>query len=161
MSSKSNKTGAEEHRSRRKKQPVDLTTARRMLPLVQRIVTDIVRDAEQLNKYTFEQEGLDRNRSNLTWPERQRRYTVQGEVSRLQTRLDEESRELDSLGAVLTNPALGYVGFPTVVNGRPAYFSWQPGEESVNFWQFDGESTRRPIPPNWQETVPIRAVSQR
>jgi len=53
-------------KARRKKQSVDLTTARRMLPLVQRIVTDIVHDAEELNRYTFEQEGLDRNKTDLS-----------------------------------------------------------------------------------------------
>src|SRR6266568_3172480 len=142
-----NQTGSGE-KSRKKKHPVDLNTARRMLPLIQRIVTDIVHDAEELDRYAFEQEGLDRNKIDLSWPERQRRYAVQSEVTRLQTRLDEGRRELDSLGAILVSRSKGYVGFPTMVNGRPAYFSWQLGEDGVNFWQFDGESTRRPIPPN-------------
>ncbi len=52
MSGKSNPAGASE-KARRKKHPVDLTTARRMLPLVQRIVTDIVHDAQELNRYAF------------------------------------------------------------------------------------------------------------
>ena len=160
MSGTSNSTGTGE-RPRKRKQPVDLPTARRMLPLVQRIVTDIVLDAEELDKYTFEQEGLDRNKTDLSWPERQRRYTLQGEVARLQTRLDEERRELDALGAVLVNRMQGHIGFPTVVHGRPAYFSWQLGEESVNYWHFDGESTRRPIPPSGFDSGIIRVVSQR
>src|SRR5260221_8997393 len=151
MSGKSNPAGASE-KARRKKQPVDLTTARRMLPLVQRIVTDIVHDAQELNRYTFEQEGLDRDKTNLSWPERQRRYTLQGEVARLRSRLEEERGELDSLGAILFNPALGQIGFPTIIYDRPAYFSWQLGEESLNFYQFDGESTRRPLPPNGQDS---------
>src|SRR5262249_7207820 len=133
MSGKSNRPGAEK-KARRRKQPVDLTTARRMLPLVQRIVSDIVHDSGELNKFAFEQEGLDRNKTTLSWPERERRYTVQGEVARLQSRLEEEQGELDSLGAILFNPSVGEIGFPTEINGRPAYFSWQLGEESVNYW---------------------------
>lgn len=160
MSGMSNRAGASE-KSRKKRQPLDLGTARRMLPLVQRIVSDIVLDSEQLARYAFEQDGLDRNKSTLSWPERQRRYAIQGEVTRLETRLDDQRRELDSLGAILMNRSLGHVGFPTVVNGKPAYFSWQLGEEGVHFWHFDGESTRRPIPPNFQEASALRPVGRR
>lgn len=160
MSGKSNRSGAGE-KTRKRKNPVDLPTARRMLPLVQRIVVDIVHDAEELDKCTFEQEGLDRNKTTLSWPERQRRYSIQGEVARLQGRLEEEQHELDNLGAVLFNPCVGEVGFPTVVNGRPAYFSWQLGEENVTYWHFDGESTRRPIPPTWLENTQTRSASHR
>ncbi|MCX7700710.1 MAG: DUF2203 domain-containing protein [Gemmataceae bacterium] len=134
--------------TRRRRPNFDLITVRRMLPLVRRIVEDIVNDSAQLHKYQFEQEGLDRNKVSLSWPERQRRYYVHGEVARLQGRLDEERRELDDLGAVLFNPAVGSVGFPTVIHGQPAYFDWQLGEESVHFWHYDGESLRRPIPSN-------------
>ena len=147
--------------TRKKKRPVDLNTARRMLPLVQRIVTDIVSDVVELDKFTFEQEGLDRNKISLSWPERQRRYAVQGEVVRLQTRIDESRRELDSLGAVLVNRHKGTVNFPTMVNGKAAYFTWQLGEDGVNFWHFDGESTRRPIPPSGFDSGIHRVVSQR
>ena len=160
MSGMSNRAGAGE-KSRKKRSPLDLGTARRMLPLVQRIVTDIVTDAEQLARFAFEQDGLDRNKTTLSWPERQRRYAVQTEVTRLQGRIDDQRRELDTLGAVLTNRSLGHVGFPTVVNGKPAYFSWQLGEEGVNFWHFDGDSMRRPIPPNFQETPSLRPISHR
>src|SRR5262245_25994526 len=106
MSGMSNQTGSGE-KSRRKKHPVELTTARRMLTLVQPIVTVIAHDAIELGRYTFQQEGLDRNKVNLSWPERQRRYAVQTEVARLQSRLDEGRRELDSLGTVLVSRSKG------------------------------------------------------
>jgi hypothetical protein len=133
-----------------------------MLPLVERIVTDIIRDQKELNRLTFEQEGLDRERRSLSWPERERRYAVQGEVIRLQGRLEEEIKELALLGPVLMNRGTGLVGFPTTVNDRAAFFSWQVGEESVNYWHFDGEDTRRPIPPHWQqEDSKIRRMRHR
>src|SRR5947199_6550541 len=103
MSGKSNRASGKSEKTRRQPRPLDLPTARRMLPLVQRIINDLVQDHTALNRYTFEQEGLDRDKPNLSWPERQRRYAVQGEVVRLQSRLDEERKELELLGAVLIN----------------------------------------------------------
>ncbi|MFL5339414.1 MAG: DUF2203 domain-containing protein [Gemmataceae bacterium] len=161
MSGKSNRASGKGDKARRQKKPLDLPTARRMLPLVQRIVNDIVLDHTELNRFTFEQEGLDRDKRNLSWPERQRRYAVQGEVVRLQTRIEEEALELDRLGAIIVNPTLGQIGFPTLINGRPAYFSWKLGEDGVEFWHFDGEQDRRPIPPNWSESSQIRLVGLR
>ena len=161
MSGKPERAAGARGKSRRKMQPVDLPTVRRMLPLVQRIVSDLVQDHKELNRYTLEQEGLDRNKRELSWPERERRYTVQGEVPRLQSRLEDEQRELDQLGAVLFGSADGRVGFPTVVNGRAAFFSWQLGEDAVNYWHFDGESARRPIPTNWNENNQAKLVNQR
>jgi hypothetical protein len=141
--------------------PVDLVTARRMLPLVQRIVSDILKDREDLNRFRSEQESLDKDKRNLSWPERQRRYTLQGEVARLQSRLAEEQQELAQLGAILITHPSSQVAFPTVVNGRPAYFSWQLGEESVSYWHFDGETDRRPIPATWNDGPQGRLTNQR
>ncbi|HEV3143735.1 MAG TPA: DUF2203 family protein [Gemmataceae bacterium] len=159
MTSKPNRASSE--KTRRKNQSVDLITARRMLPLVQRIVSDFLTDRQELNRFQFEEEGLERNKRNLSWPERQRRYAVQGELVRLEGRLEEEQQELAQLGAILVNEITGQIGFPTLVNGRPAFFSWQMGEENVIFWHFDGEMVRRPIPPNWNEGSSIRLISQR
>lgn len=159
MSSKPNRASRE--KTRQKNQTVDLITARRMLPLVQRIVSDIIHDRKELNRFQFEQEGLDRNKRDLSWPERQRRYALQGEVVRLEGRLQEEQQELAQLGAIVVNLNTGQIGFPTLVNGRPAYFSWQFGEDSVSHWHFDGEVLRRPIPPNWNEGSSVRLISQR
>ncbi len=161
MSGKSNRASGKGDKARRQKKPLDLPTARRMLPLIQLIVNDIVLDQSELNRFTFEQEGLDRDKRNLSWPERQRRYTVLGEVARLQTRLEDEARELDTLGAIIQNPTVGQIGFPTLVNGRPAYFSWRLGEDAVQYWHFDGEHDRRPIPPNWMEGSQMRLVGHR
>ena len=159
--SKSNRGSSKSTKSRRRAKPLDLPTARRMLPLVERIVTDILRDQKELNRFSFEQEGLDRDRHGLTWPERERRYAVQGEVTRLQSRMDDQVKELDQLGTILMNRGIGLVGFPTIVNGKPAYFSWQFGENGVNHWHFDGEDTRRSIPPHWFEEAPVRLASHR
>jgi hypothetical protein len=86
---------------------------------------------------------------------------LQGEVSRLQVRVAEEQKELELLGAILINQSTGQVGLPTVVNGRPAFFSWQVGEDNVSYWHFDGEAVRRPIPASWNDGSGVRLVSSR
>jgi len=159
MSSKSHRTAGVKSRPRAK--PVDLSTARRMLPLVLRIAHDIVQDQRELDKFSFELEGLDRDKRNLSWPERERRYAVQGEVARLQSRLEEQKKELDQIGAVLADPSSGQVDFPTLLNGRAAFYSWRVGENTVEYWHFDGETARRPIPASWSEGHSGRLVSLR
>jgi hypothetical protein len=37
------------------------------------------------------------------------------------------------------------------VNDRRAYFSWQPGEEGLLFWNYADDFTRRPVPESWTE----------
>ena len=61
--------------------------------------------------------------------------------------------ELQELGVELLDPAVGRVGFPTVVNDRPAFFSWRLGEEVLEHWHFVGETIRRAIPTAWTADV--------
>src|SRR3954471_12015061 len=62
---------------------LDLPTVRKMLPLVRHIVADLLAIEQQMGTFLWEQEGLDRNRRDLSWPERQRRYFLQEEAARL------------------------------------------------------------------------------
>src|SRR5262245_37789393 len=108
-------------------------TAQRMLPLVRRIVTDIVHLVDRVAAIEPEKERLDRHRHDLVWPERQRRYQLTEELGRAITELQNARLELDSLGVVLLDAELGLVGFPTLVNNQRAFFSWKPSEEGVEF----------------------------
>jgi hypothetical protein len=125
------------------------TTSHRMLPLVQRIVVDIVNHRHALAKLAPEKVRLDRERRQLAWPERARRYRLQEEISLLEHELDEECTELDALGVALFDADRGYIGFPTLVNNRRAFFSWRAGEDDLRSWHFAGESLRRPVPVSW------------
>jgi hypothetical protein len=128
---------------------IELTTARRMLPLVRRIVEEIVKGRQVLALLVFEQESLDRKRRALDWPGRQRRYQVNEEITAAEDRLAGLLAELQALKVVLLDADTGRTGFPTAVNNRPAYFSWTPGEAEVEFWHFADETARRPIPKLW------------
>src|SRR4051794_35462084 len=59
----------------------NLNTANRMLPLVQRVVDDILADRKAIRRLEPEQNRLDRQRRDLVWQERQRRYKVHDEVA--------------------------------------------------------------------------------
>ncbi|MCC6417022.1 MAG: DUF2203 family protein [Gemmataceae bacterium] len=142
-------------RPERREPAMSLATARRMLPLVQRIIEDILADRKALVRLQPEQERLDRHRRDLSWPERQRRYQVRDEIAALERRLQEAGSELQSLSLSLLEPVAGRVGFPTIVNDRRAYFSWRPGEETIRSWHFAEETACRPIPPSWLKVSDI------
>lgn len=151
MSGSFNKRASESAgRPRKRPSPIDLSTARQMLPLVRSIVQDIIGQKRLVDDLTREQQTLDRERRLLNWESRRRRYAVGDDLSRAERNYAQAVGELTQLGVTLTDPDEGGVDFPTRINGRPAAFSWQPGEEGVGFWRYAGEELRRPIPVDWQ-----------
>ncbi len=130
-----------------------LTTVQRMLPLVKSIVEDVLGTQKLVERLQAEEEGLDRRRRLLAWPERQRRYRLKEELARLENNLGGAGEELSELGIHVLETSVGRVGFPTMVNNRKAYFSWQPGEDSVHSWHFAEESHCRPIPAAWLKEI--------
>jgi hypothetical protein len=130
---------------------LSLNTARRMLPLVQRVVEDILADRKALVRLAPEQARLDRHKRDLVWQERQRRYQLHEEAAAVESHMDKAVEELHTLGLTVLDADVGRIGFPTLVNDRRAFFSWQPGEDTLNSWHFAEETVGRPIPPQWWE----------
>jgi hypothetical protein len=128
---------------------LNLNTANRMLPLVRRVVDDILIDLKAIDRLQPEQDRLDRHKRDLVWVERQRRYQVHEEIAGAERHLQHAIEELQTLGVTLLEADTGRVGFPTLVNDRKAYFSWRPGEEGLSSWHFAEETTCRPIPAAW------------
>jgi hypothetical protein len=148
--------------SKREAIVLDLPTVRKMLPLVRHIVAELMANEQQMGTLLWEQEGLERNRRTLTWPERQRRYFLQDEAAKLELRRTDAVAELKVLGVVVIDPAHGRVGFPTIVNTKPAFFSWQPEEEDVGYWHFAGDGDRRrPIPASWAQEEPLASFKRK
>ena len=77
-----------------------------------------------------------------------------------ESNLLEAMAELEVLGVALVDPETGRVGFPTIVNERPAFFSWQPGEETLKYWHFGSELVRRAIPASWAKHADIRLLGK-
>ncbi len=132
-------------------EPVVLTwgAAGAMLPLVGRIAEDVVRCHDRLARLQPERDRLDGLRRSLAWPDRARRYALQEETAAADKELQETTTELEALGVALLHGPTGLVGFPTVVNDRPAYFSWRPGEAKLAYWNYADDLLRRPVPEAW------------
>jgi hypothetical protein len=135
---------------------LNLGTARRMVPLLRRIIADVLIQQRRLAELGPELERLDRQRRDLAWPQRQRRYEVHEEIANARRELEEARAELEVLGVMLEDVPEGQLGLPTVVNGRLAYFSWRPSETTVQYWHFPGERLRRPIPAGWSESSAVQ-----
>src|SRR5262249_47866038 len=93
-----------------------LSISRLMLPLVQRIVQDIVGSSKKLTALTPELSELDRNRRALDWTDRQRRYRIRESVEAEKDSLREARAELNALGVGCIDEAAGLVIFPTEVD---------------------------------------------
>lgn len=120
-----------------------------MVPLVERIIRDVIHYHTLLGSLRPELTELDQNRLRLAWPQRARRYQLEEEIRRGEDALKAALSELDHLGVAVLEPASGLVGFPTMVNQRRAYFTWKPGERSLEFWSYAGDRVRRPVPEEW------------
>jgi hypothetical protein len=125
-----------------------------MLPLVGRIVADVMAGHERLAQLQPERERLDSQRHTLSWPERSRRYQIQEELAAVEKELRQAYGELEALGVSVLHGSSGLVGFPTIVNDRRAFFSWRPGEDDVVFWNFVGDPVRHAVPETWTKSPP-------
>ena len=139
---------------------LDLPTARQMLPLIKHIIADIVGTQQALTRLAPEQERLDRQRRDLVWQERARRYQLSDEIAAAERTLTHAVGELSELGVNLADPEAGEVDFPTKINGRAAAFCWRMGEDRLAFWHYTGEEQRRPIPKDWEQGAPARYRGQ-
>lgn len=124
---------------------------RAMLPLVDGIARDVARHHGRLLACREELSHLERQRRQLSWPQRARRYQLEDEVVAVEGDLRAAVAELEALGLTLLDPIPGLVGFPTLVNDRRAFFSWQPGEEALAFWNYASDRVRRPVPEDWTQ----------
>jgi hypothetical protein len=134
--------------------------AESMLPLVRGIVADILGCEQRLAGMYAEKDTLDRNRRSLAWPARSRRYQLHEEITAAEQDLRDALTELEALGVVLIEPETGQIGFPTLVDDQPAYFSWRPGEDGLLHWHYADSATRQAVPPAWTKPPEPRRRSR-
>ena len=161
MSNTPNRAGNSAGKPRKREVTLDLTTARQMLPLVKSIVTDVVTARRVLNRLTPEQDRLERQRRELVWQERQRRYQIIDEIAAAEKALATAVGELGGLGVTVVDDEAGEVDFPTKVNGRTAAFSWLMGEDGLRHWHYTDEESRRPIPADWDKAGAVTPTRYR
>ena len=101
--------------------------ANRMLPLVRRIVEDVVvaYGAWQQAVGQFEV-ASNSNASDAAH--------FQGETERVALEIDGYLRELGELGLEFKGFEHGLIDFPSEMDGRPIYLCWKLGESAVAHW---------------------------
>ena len=121
--------------------------ANRTLPLVRRIVDDIVRSytnwKEAVRDFEVLSAGVRVDQPNERATERQ------NEAQRLAADIAACVRELEQLGVQFKGYDLGLVDFPSWMGDRTVYLCWRLGEPDVRYWhELDGGfAGRQPIEP--------------
>ncbi len=134
---------------------LSLRTVHRMLPLVQRIVDDILQTQKTLARLQPEDRRSTARNGNL--PGRNGSGVISLKMNWPRPTCDGKAHlaELRELGVIMLDHDQGRVGFPTLVNNRRAFFSWHPGEAGLHSWQFADEDLTRPIPLAWLKEVSL------
>ncbi len=121
--------------------------ANRALPLVRRIVDDLVM------RYRDWQDAVSRfeyatTKSTASAPDPEAN-ALQTAAEKLAAEVDEHVRELTELGVEVRAFDSGLVDFPGDLDGRPVYFCWMRGEPTVAHWhEIDaGFDQRQPCQP--------------
>ena len=120
--------------------------ANRALPLVRRIVQDIVdeyaRWQEMVKQLDVMAASAGRDAAAID--------RLQRDIQSAARAIDGYVRELTELGVEMKGFDVGLVDFPGEMGGRPVYLCWRLGESSVAHWheRDAGYAGRRPLTPN-------------
>ena len=120
--------------------------ANRTLPLVRRIVEDIVLGYRRWRVRIDEFEVAAINsRADAPDP---RAAALEREALALAAEIAGYEVELAQIGVRCANHDAGLVDFPGVLDGRPVDLCWRLGEPAVQYWHEIGASAgaRRPLP---------------
>lgn len=123
-----------------------LADANRTLPLISRIVRDLVERYPRWRELVDEYELMTSSqRADAPDP---RVAQLERQVTGLAREIDGYIHEVTELGAEVRNPLdSGLVDFPGVHDGGPIFFCWRLGEESIEHWheRDGGFAGRQPI----------------
>ena len=121
--------------------------ANRTLPLVRRIVEDIVREHRAWQEAIVELDLLVSGvRADLPDP---RATALERRIQALARDIEQFQGELESLGIQLKDRRIGLIDFPSEMHGRRVLLCWRLGEPSVQFWHDEqaGYAGRQPLSP--------------
>jgi hypothetical protein len=128
--------------------------ANRMLPLVRRIVEDIVREHRRWQEKILELElaastaagrAVNGVRSELS---EDRAAALERDAMTIARDIDAFEHELEEFDIVLKDRRLGLVDFPGELDGRRVWLCWRLGEPAVQYWHDvdAGYAGRQPLP---------------
>ena len=121
--------------------------ANRTLPLVRRIVEDIVRDHRRWQEAIVELDLIVSGvRADLPDP---RAVALEREIQGIARDIDQFQGELEALGIQLKDRRIGLIDYPSEMDGRRVLLCWRLGEASVQYWHDEqtGYAGRQPLSP--------------
>jgi hypothetical protein len=121
--------------------------ANKTLPLVRRIVEDVVRQHRVWREKILELD-LVASSSRPDQP-RDRAEHLEREAQALAREIESYQKELEDLGIQLKDRRLGLVDFPSEMAGKRILLCWRLGESEVQFWHDEdaGYAGRQPLQP--------------
>ena len=106
--------------------------ANRTLPLVRRIVEDLVRDhrlwSEKVREFELATSGSSPDHPDVI------AELLQIEAQRLAKDIESYIAELNALGVICKGMNVGLVDFRGQIEGREVFYCWKLGEPSVMYW---------------------------
>jgi hypothetical protein len=122
--------------------------ANRTLPLVRKIVEDIVREHQRWQEGIVELDLL--SSGALPQMADPRVVALERKIQAIAREIDDFQAELEGLGIQLKDRRIGLIDFPSELDGRPVLLCWQLGEPSVQFWHDldSGFAGRQPLSPS-------------
>lgn len=146
--SHSDKSSRVRHSARAESRIFDLPMARRTIPLVRRILSEIV--AAQARAAHLELQ-IRRNplRAGRSWDEARVSFRVADDLAVARRNAEQAGAELSTLGVNLLDPVRGVGGFPTLVNGSLAFLVLGSSDDDIRYWRYRNQPRLRPIPEQW------------
>lgn len=121
--------------------------ANRTLPLVRRIVEDIVREHRRWQDAIVQLDLL-MTAARADFPD-PRAAALEREVQSIAHDIDVFQGELEALDIQLKDRRIGLIDFPSELDGRRVLLCWRLGEPAVQFWHDEnaGYAGRQPLSP--------------
>lgn len=139
--------------TRRRRIVFELPVAEQTLPLVRRVLADIVQSQAKLNHLRLK---ISKNRCrNQSWSSKCEGFRAEDQIQKLEQLLAEYKQELTDLGVKLLDGAHGVVGYPTIVNGSLAYLVFRHEDDGIWYWRYRDQPKLRPIPDCWYDQNPF------
>ncbi len=109
--------------------------AHRTLPLVRKIVEDIIKTSREIRLLTEDKDGV---------------IESDPEVKKMVNDLNGFMAELEEIGCFYKdwNFSIGLVDFPAIIYGKEVFLCWRSDEENISFYHETdkGYAGRKPIP---------------
>jgi hypothetical protein len=114
---------------------LSLGETNRMLPLLQRIVGDIMEHWNLIIAKRAELESLEKARERDSNAATQAQvHEVKQDLNAMIDKINQYIKEVESLGCFVEEFKRGIVNFPSLYHGRKVFLCWHPGEEKVGYW---------------------------